>query len=287
MTLSRDQEERVRDALGALVDTTPPGVEFEHLLAEPRLQPTRRRWPSGLVAFGSAFIIVILIGAISLLFAGRGSRPGEAVDEPIMSNATPVEFEAIENPSLIEAMAPRANDELYSIPAGEFSALVLIRSGEPPHVYATSCDVLDTVDLPDGWEGTCLEMTVDEVRVTGIFGFHQTLANNTYADEGGFLWYATDCPDADVLLSAPSADALPNIETTSRDHVEAIAQTSPEYRVIPRNGWVWERTGDGGYQVLQVEDFMLERTIDNADECPDIPAYATEGVPVAYRINGG
>jgi hypothetical protein len=285
VSLSRDQEEIVREALTALVDTTPPGVAFEDLeTPEPMLKPKGLRWPSGPAAFGTAFVLVILIGAVSLLFAGGNGNTGEPLDEPMMSNATPADFDEIENPLLLEAMAPRADDELYSIPAGEFTAFVLIRSGEPPHVFATSCDVLDTVDLPEGWEGTCLEMTVDGVRVTGTFGYHQTLADNTYADEQGFLWYATDCPNADVLLSAESADALPNIETTARDHVEAIAQSSPEYRVIPRNGWVWERTDDGGFRVRQVEDFMLERTIESAEDCPPIPAHATEGVPVAYRI---
>jgi hypothetical protein len=285
MTLSKEQEARVREALGTVVDASPPGVGFEDLLtSEPTLQPKGARWPKGLVAFGTAFTLVMLIGVVSLLFAGGDGDTG-GLDEPIMSNATPVEFEEIER-LLPDGLVSRPDDDWYSIPAGDFRAFVLNRDGESPHVYATSCDVLNAVDLPDGWEGTCLEMTLDGVRVTGVFGYAQTFADNTYVDEFGALWYATDCPNADVLLSAESADALPNIETTSRDHVEAITQTSPEYRVIPRNGWVWERTDDGGFRVLQVEDFMLERTIESADQCPPIPAHATEGVPVAYRIVG-
>lgn len=286
MTLSKYQEERVREALGAVVGTTPPGVGFEDLMtSESTLQPKRVPWPNGIVAFGTAFVAVILIGVVSLLFGGGEDETGGVLDEPIMSNATPVEFEEIEN-SLPDGLVRRPHDDWYSIPAGDFRAFVLVRAGEPPHVYATSCDVLNTVDLPNGWDGSCLEMTVDGVRATGVFGYNQTLANNTYADEFGFLWYATDCPNADVLLSSVSADGLPNIETTARDHVEAIAQTSPDYQVIPRNGWVWERTDDGGYRVLQVEDFMLERTIESADQCPPAPAHATDRVPVAYRIVG-
>lgn len=286
MTLSKDQAERVREALSAVVDATPPGVGFEDLLtAVPAREPKQRRWPNGVVAFGTAFVVVILIGVVSLLFAGGEGETGRVLDEPIMSNAVPVEFEEIEN-SLPNGMVPRPDDDWYSIPAGDFSAFVLDRNGESPHVYATSCDVLNTVDLPDAWEGTCLEMTVDGVRVTGVFGYNQTLADKTYADEFGSLWYATDCPNADVLLSSESADALPNIETTARENVETVARTSPEYQVIPRNGWVWERTDDGGYRVLQVQDFMLERTIESADQCPRIPAHATGRVPVAYRIIG-
>jgi len=60
---------------------------------------------------------------------------------------------------------------------------------------------------------------------------------NTYADESGWLWYETDCPNADVLLLA-GADGLPAKETTEREAVEAFADGFPEYRAIPRNGWV-------------------------------------------------
>lgn len=286
MTLSRDQEERVREALGALVDATPRGVEFEDLLVgDPTKQPKPVRWPKGPLAFGAAFVVVMVIGAVSLLLTGGDSGTGGVLDEPIMSDATPVEVEDVEN-SLPDGFVSHPDDDWYSIPAGDFRAFVLIREGEPPHVYATSCDVLDAVELPDGWDASCKEMTVDGVRVRGVFGYNQELSENTYADEFGFLWYATDCPNADVLLSAESADALPNIDSTAREHVEAIAQTSPEYRVIPRNGWVWVRTADRGYRVEQVEDFMVERTIESADQCPPIPAHTGEGVPVAYRIIG-
>lgn len=235
-------------------------------------------------------ILVRYVNGDGTVVAASGATPGlnststgGPLDESLMSDATLMAFAEIDS-ALPDGLRNRPDDDWYSIPAGDFRAIVLIRAGESPHVYATSCDVLNSVDLPDGWEGTCLEMTVDGVRVKGTFGYDTTLENNTYADEQGFLWYATDCPNADVLLSAESADGLPNIETTSRDHVEAIAQTSPEYQVIPRNGWVWQRSDDGGFRVLQVEDFMLERTIENADQCPPIPAHATEGVPVAYRI---
>lgn len=284
MTLSKDHEERVREALGVVVDTTPPGVGFEDLLTAVAVQGRKRReWPGGVVAVGTA-VVVILVGVVSLVVAGGLGQTGGVQREQIMSDAEPVEFDEVEN-SLPDGFVSRSDDHWYSIPAGEFRAFVLDRTGEAPHVYATSCDVLNTVDLPDGWEGSCLEMTVDGVRVTGVFGYDQALADNTYADESGFLWYATDCPNADVLLSSTSADGLPNIETTSLENVEAIAQTLSDFRVIPRNGWVWEGTGDGGYRVLQAEDFMLERTIE-ADKCPLVPVRMFGGVPVAYRIDG-
>ena len=109
---------------------------------------------------------------------------------------------------------------------------------------------------------------------------------NTYADESGWLWYETDCPNADVLLLA-GADGLPAKETTEKEYVEASADGIPEYRVIPRNGWVWERLSDGSVLVSQVEDYMLERTIESADQCPAMPAHNGVGIPIAYRIDGG
>ncbi len=108
---------------------------------------------------------------------------------------------------------------------------------------------------------------------------------NTYADENGLLWYATDCPDADVILLA-GADGLPAKETTEREAVEASVEGTPEYRVIPRNGWVWERLSDGSVLVSQVEDYMFERTIESADQCPNVPSHNGMGIPVAYRISG-
>ena len=108
---------------------------------------------------------------------------------------------------------------------------------------------------------------------------------NTYADGSGWLWYETDCPKADVLLLA-GADGLPAKETTEREAVEASADGIPEYKVIPRNGWVWERSSDDLVLVSQVEDFMLERTIESADQCPNAPSHNGMGIPIAYRISG-
>ena len=105
---------------------------------------------------------------------------------------------------------------------------------------------------------------------------------STYVDESGRIWYETDCPDADVVLLA-GADGLPPKEATEREAVEGYAERNPEYRVIPRNGWVWERLDDGSVSVIQVEDYMLERTIESADQCPGGPVYV--GIPVAYRIS--
>jgi nucleotide-binding universal stress UspA family protein len=110
-----------------------------------------------------------------------------------------------------------------------------------------------------------------------------TATANTYVDAEGLIWYETDCPDADVVLFS-GADRLPAIETTERAAVEAFAKGTV-YTVIPRNGWVWERLPDGSVLVSQVEDYMLERTIESVDQCPPIPSHNGMGIPVAYRVN--
>lgn len=283
MTLSRDQEEKVRRAIGALVDTTPQGLGFEGLLTETTLRPHAMRWPIGIVTLITAFVVVILLGAVSLLYLGTGPDTGGPLDDPIMAEASQVEPDDIGNPALLQVMSPSSADQLYSIPVDEFRAFALIRDGDPPHLYATSCDVLNAVDLPNGWKGTCLERTIDGVRVSGIFTYGQRISNNTYADENGWLWYATDCPAADVLLLA-GADALPAKETTERERVEASAEGVPEYTVIPRNGWVWERSSEGAVVVSQVEDYMLQRTIESAQQCPNTPSHNGMGIPIAYQI---
>jgi len=104
----------------------------------------------------------------------------------------------------------------------------------------------------------------------------------TYADEDGHLYYTSDCPDVDpVLLAAP--DGLPNAESTTLESVKAHVEREPQYRVIPRDGWVWERLNDGSVRIFQAEDYMLERTIESTDGCPTGYVFPG-GIPVAYKV---
>lgn len=106
--------------------------------------------------------------------------------------------------------------------------------------------------------------------------------SNTYATSDGQLRYESDCPAVDpVLLSDP--DGLPNVESTTLEAVEAYVAADPIYRVIPRNGWVWERASDGSVLVYQTEDFMLERTIDSVDNCPTTYFFPS-GIPIAFVL---
>lgn len=89
--------------------------------------------------------------------------------QPLMEGAVEISVDDIPTPELSEAISPEEGDQLFRVPVDSFEALVRLRAGDRPHIYATSCDVLALVDLPDGWDGTCLERTVDDQRQTGTF----------------------------------------------------------------------------------------------------------------------
>lgn len=127
-------------------------------------------------------------------------------------------------------------------------------------------------------------------RVTGVVVLFVAISSctsggsspPTYADEDGRLFYETDCPEVDpVLLSVP--DGLPSVEATTLEAVEALAERAAQYRVIPRNGWVWERLDDGSIRVFQTDDYMLEAEIETTDDCPTFYAFPG-GIPVAYVL---
>ncbi|MCA1784249.1 MAG: hypothetical protein LC679_19375 [Intrasporangiaceae bacterium] len=64
------------------------------------------------------------------------------------------------------------DDELFMLPVEGTDRAVGIRARDEfaPLLFATSCDVLTQVDLPDGWIGVCLEYTdADQNRVRGLF----------------------------------------------------------------------------------------------------------------------
>jgi hypothetical protein len=90
---------------------------------------------------------------------------------PIMADAVPVGAEDIPTEALVEVIDPGAADSFFTIQVSEFQVLVRLRPGVPAHLYATSCDVLIQVELPDGWEGTCLERVVNGELELGVFPY--------------------------------------------------------------------------------------------------------------------
>lgn len=97
-----------------------------------------------------------------------------APEQALMAIAVPIGHEDIYTKDLEKVMAVEEDDQLFAVPVGEYRVLARFREGKPPHLYATSCDALAQVDLPDGWEGTCLERTIDGQRVSGIFEYGDT-----------------------------------------------------------------------------------------------------------------
>jgi hypothetical protein len=66
----------------------------------------------------------------------------------------------------------RAGDELFWLPIGETDRSVGIRTreGSAALLFATACDLLDQVELPEGWIGLCLEYTDPQHgRLRGLF----------------------------------------------------------------------------------------------------------------------
>ena len=107
----------------------------------------------------------------------------------------------------------------------------------------------------------------------------------TYADSEGNVWIVSDCPNTDQTLSS-NPDGLPHVSSVqTREEIEAWYGTGGNSVVVPRNGEAWDRAADGSVIILQVEDFMIEVTIDDPNNCPGGPVF-NNGVPIIYRIAG-
>ncbi len=93
---------------------------------------------------------------------------------PLMADATEISPGGIPTQDLGDVIDPQPGDQLYTVPVGRFAIFVRLRAGTRPHMYATSCDVLAEAELPQGWEGTCLERTVNGKREHGVFPYGTT-----------------------------------------------------------------------------------------------------------------
>ena len=118
---------------------------------------------------------------------------------------------------------------------------------------------------------------------------------DTYTDDLGRTWYATSCPDADVLLRAgvDHADALPKEGATdyvsAADSQETFAVTGADSWGVTssavgiRHGDVWYTDEDGEVRVRWFRDYLIEAYIDDPANCPSVP-YTWNGVPVAFTL---
>lgn len=112
-----------------------------------------------------------VVGAISCVVVVGGCTTGGASEtESLPGEAVAVGFEALATDELAGVADLGEGDELYQLPAPDGQAvLVRIRTGQPPLLFGTSCDVVNSVPLPDGWKSVCLEYTVEGGRVHGRF----------------------------------------------------------------------------------------------------------------------
>jgi hypothetical protein len=118
-----------------------------------------------------------------------------------------------------------------------------------------------------------------------------------YGDELGRLWYATSCPNADVLISGgvDAADGLPTLGQTWLTRInEQLDAFGDEFvtrngfaRVEPvvRNGEVWQELDDGDIEVTQINDYMIAATLQD-QPCPGAPSF-WNGIPVAFIEESG
>lgn len=150
--------------LDRLVEAGPDDLELGRLLVA----------ETGPIA--SVVVVYRDSGGDTITAAGGHFGPFEDQDtnpleHPIMATATGIDAAEIPTEQLKEVMSVEPGDEIFTIPVGDFEVLARMRQGTASHLYATSCNVLIMIELPDGWDGTCLERTVDGQRVAGVFQY--------------------------------------------------------------------------------------------------------------------
>jgi hypothetical protein len=84
------------------------------------------------------------------------SRPSGADWAPMTSEGSEIEPDEIPTEELRDAISPQPGDRFFLVPIEDGEIVVVVRGGLP-HVYAALCAVFDGVDLPPGWEQTCLD----------------------------------------------------------------------------------------------------------------------------------
>lgn len=117
-----------------------------------------------LLSFVGAISCVVLVGACT---AGQVREV-----ESLPAEAVAVGSEALVTDELAGVADLRQGDELFLLPGSQGqSVLVRLRTGEPPLLFGTSCDVVSSVSLPAAWKGVCLEYTLADRRVHGRFPY--------------------------------------------------------------------------------------------------------------------
>lgn len=99
------------------------------------------------------------------------SNPSDPLEHSLMANAVEIAEKEIFIDELEAVIGAEVGDRIFRVPVADHEVLARVRPSRNPHLYATSCDVLAMVILPPGWQGTCLERTVDGQRIHAEFDY--------------------------------------------------------------------------------------------------------------------
>ncbi len=111
----------------------------------------------------------LLVVPLALVLLVACTDNSEAASVSIPSDAVPVGRAALtEELAAVADLGP--DDGLYQLPVrDDHWVFIRVRSGEPPLLFGTSCDLVSAVALPVGWQGVCLEYTSQGQRIFGQF----------------------------------------------------------------------------------------------------------------------
>jgi hypothetical protein len=86
-----------------------------------------------------------------------------------MENAERIDASELSSLEISDVMSMEPGDEFFWVPFGDYEILVRLREGANPHACATACSVFGLVELPEEWDRTCREKTVNGERLFGVF----------------------------------------------------------------------------------------------------------------------
>jgi hypothetical protein len=76
---------------------------------------------------------------------------------PLTNDGAEIVPDEIPSDELRALIGPQPGDRLFLVPVEGDEIVVLVRGVDVPHTYATSCELLAAIDLPEGWSETCLD----------------------------------------------------------------------------------------------------------------------------------
>lgn len=95
--------------------------------------------------------------------------------DPFTERLVPANETQLFTPQLREVADLQPHDQLYALPLTGTSdgrqLYVRMRDNTRPLLFGTACSLVNSVPLPRGWEGLCLEYNAQGRRITGVFPY--------------------------------------------------------------------------------------------------------------------